>query len=122
VIDWDTLVVGPTTDVFGEQFRYRTVDTPGAPSVAFTVTGIFDEPDTTQFEDDTFRPAGVLNTKPRVGVQLSQFLPFGIEPTQDDLLTRVSNGRCYQVLVAHKDSHGGATLALNNVPDTVNPP
>ena len=122
MIEWDTLVVGPTTDIFGEPFRYRTCGAPGAPPVAFTITGIFDEPDTTQFEDDTFRPGGVLNTKPRLGVQLSQFLLFYVEPTQDDVLTRVSNDRCYQVMVVHKDSHGGATLALNNVPDTVNPP
>ena len=122
MIDWDGVVVGPTTDVFGEPFRYRTCGSPGSPPVAFTVTGIFDEPDFTQFEDDAFKPLGVLNTKPRLGVQLSQFLPYGVEPTQDDVLTRVLNGWCYQVLVAHKDSHGGAILALNNVPDTVNPP
>ncbi len=122
MIDWDTMVVGPTTDIFGEPFRYQTCGIPGAPSVAFTITGIFDEPDFTQFEDDSFKPLGVLNTKPRLGVQLSQFMPYGVEPTQDDVLTRVLNGRCYQVMIAHKDSHGGAILALNNAFDTANPP
>ncbi len=122
MIDWDSAVVGPTTAIFGELFRYRTCGFPGAPAVVFTITGIFDEPDFTQGDDNAFKPDGVLNTKPRLGVQLSQFLPFGVEPRQDDVLTRVSNGCCYQVMVTHKDSHGGAILALNNAFDTLNPP
>ena len=122
VIDFDSLVLGPCMTVFGEPIRYRTVALPGEPAVTALITGVFDEPNISQFGIDGFNPGNVVNTKPLLGVQISQLAAFGITPTQDDVLTRVSTGNTYQVAMVRQDSHGGASLELNNAFDTVDPP
>ncbi len=109
-------------EMFGEAVRYRTCPTPGVPPVTCMVTGVFDEANVDQFAIENLAPGAVVNTRPVLGVQLSQFAAFGIEPAQDDVLTRVSNGRCYLVSKVREDSHGGARLDLNNASDTANPP
>ena len=123
MIDFDTLVLGPCMATFGEQINYRTIALPGAPSVTATITGVFDEPNMDQFGGiEGLTPGGLVNTKPLLGVQVSQLAALGIAPAQDDVLTRVSTGRCYVVGKVRLDSHGGASLELNNAMDTVDPP
>ncbi len=122
MIDFDTLVLGPCMGIFGESIRYRTVALPGLPSVTILIEGVFDEPNAEQFDLESFKPGNVINTAPLLGVQLSQFAAFGIGPAQDDVLTRGSNGRTYQVSAVIADGLGGAVLHLNNASDTLNPP
>ena len=108
--------------VFGEPIRYRTIGLPGEPSITAAITGVFDEPNVDQFGIDSFTPSVIVNTKPLLGVQLSQLAAVGVVPAQDDVLTRVSTGLCYQVAKVRQDSHGGASLELNNAFDLPNPP
>ena len=122
MIDFDTLVLGPCMATFGEPIRYRTIALPEAPAITALITGVFDEPNVDQFSLEGFTPGVVVNTKPLLGVQLSQLAAFGIVPAQDDMLTRVATGNTYQVSKVRQDSHGGASLELNNAFDTVDPP
>lgn len=117
MIDWDTIVVGPVTGIFGEPVRYRTVG-----GVAAPITGVFDEPNADEFDITNLTSGAVVNLLPVLGVQLSQLAAVGIVPLQGDVLTRASNGRCYQVAKVWEDSHGAARLDLNNAPSSVSPP
>ncbi len=122
MIDFDTLVLGPCMGIFGEQIRCRTVALPGEPSVTAFIEGVFDEPNVEQFDLDGFKPGNIINTMPLLGVQMSQFLPYFIQPAQDDVLTRVATGKVYQVAAVREDGLGGAVLELTNASDTLNPP
>jgi hypothetical protein len=110
LIDWDTLVIGPCTAVFGETVLYQPLG-----GVAYAVAGIFDEAYQEQFPIEGLTPGNVSNTRPMLGVQLSQF-PAGQPPMQDDVLTIVRTGQAYWVNEVRVDSHGAARLLLNVAP------
>lgn len=117
-VDWDSLVVGPTTSIFGDQVEYRP-----AYGTSFMIVGVFDEAfieltplgpggiDTESFGIGS--PGGISEQMPVLGVQLSQ---FRTPPLQSDLLVIRSGaaaGRMFQVKEVRPDSHGGAELLLN---------
>ncbi|MDA8230152.1 MAG: hypothetical protein M0006_02315 [Magnetospirillum sp.] len=102
-IDWDTAVIGPCMDVFGEPVTYA----PAAGGM-FVVTGVFDE---AYREIDSITADGVPLTgeMPVLGVQLSQFAQ---PPVQVDQLTVQRTGITYVVKEVRLDGHGGAKLML----------
>ena len=109
MIDWDSMVVGPTTATFGDPdvlFQPRC----GTP---YKVTGVFDEAYQEMAGIDGLFPSNITNTRPVLGVQLSQFVT---PPVQDDAVTIPSNGRTYWINEVQPDSHGGALLLLGNAP------
>ena len=108
MIDWDDLVVGPTTTIFGEPVRYSA-----AGGAGFDAVGVFDDAYLGQASIETMIPGDVANTKPLLGVQLSAF-PQGITPAQGDVLTVTRTGQSFQVLNAEPDGKGVAMLTLNS--------
>jgi hypothetical protein len=102
VIDWDTLVIGPTVKVFGEPFTYLSQT-----FAPFDFTGVYDE---AYREVDLAGGMGVTTTQPVVGIQLSQ---FPITPAQDDLLTCHRTSETFKVREARPDGHGWMKLHLN---------
>ena len=107
MIDWDSLVVGPTTDIFGEPVRYRPVG-----GVVFDLTGVFDEGYLPQDQITGLMSGDVANTQPVLGVQLSSF-PAGIAPDDEDVLTVTRTGESFVVTNVEADGKGGAMLTLN---------
>jgi hypothetical protein len=109
VIDWDSLVLGPLMEVFGEttQVQYTRVQL----GQTFSVDGIFDE---------AYTPGGqgelqLMSARPVLGVRLSQF-PADYDPEDaqgDEFIVR---GRTYVVKAGKPDSHGGARLEANLAP------
>lgn len=105
MIDFDALVIGPCMATFGEAVLYQPIA-----GAAFEITGVFDEAYLEQAGIDATIPGSVSNTRPMLGVQLSQ---FAIEPAQNDVLTIIRTGQTYWVNAVRPDSHGAARLLLN---------
>jgi hypothetical protein len=102
MIDWDKVVVGPVTGVFGEAVRFMPATTRPIP-----ITGVFDE---AYVEVDPTGGMGMTSARPVLGVQLSQFLAL---PLQGDRLTIVRTGETFIVNEVRSDGHGAAKLMLN---------
>lgn len=105
-INWDSLVIGPLQQVFGESVTYR----PYARQ-PYQITGIFDDAylKEVMFEDAS---QGVTEVSAVLGVQLSQFV---IPPVQSDQLSVASVNSTYVVREVRPDSRGGAKLLLSKV-------
>lgn len=112
MIDWDTVVIGPATAIFGEPVLYIPAGQPG-----MTITGVFDvayKPLTPLGGHMGLEPldiglSGDTNSVgPVLGVQLSQFSQL---PAQDDVLT--VRDVLYRVREVQPDGHGVAKLLLN---------
>lgn len=131
MIDWDTIVIGPTVAVFGQPVLYQPMmqagpygpldsRVPAAP--AFAITGVFDSEylslqplavgDLASGGHPSMVavPSQISGTRPVLGVQLSQFTTA---PAQGDLLTIVATGAVYVVQEVRPDGHGAAKLPLN---------
>jgi hypothetical protein len=115
-VDWDSLVIGPTVEIFGEHVRYMPV----AGGKPFNITGVFDEAyiqltplGRGGIDQENFAlgsPGSITTEMPVLGVQLSQ---FRTPPDQDDVL--VVRDQRYAVKEVRLDGHGGAKLLLNMV-------
>lgn len=108
-VDWDSLVIGPLMEAFGDPITY----TPAA-GVAFQITGVFDNEylDLNAIGSEIDRvgmPGNITTSRPVLGVQISQ---FSLVPTQGDKITLLS-GASYTVMEVRQDGHGWAKLLLN---------
>ncbi len=123
MIDWDSIVIGPTVGVFGEPVLYQPMISagplgpldsriPGADP--FQITGVFDseylELQPLAIGDMIGMPSHITSARPVLGIQLSQFTT---PPAQGDQLTVIATGRVYVVQEVQPDGHGGAKLPLN---------
>lgn len=96
-------------NVFGEPVLYP----PTFGSVS-PLTGVFDQAYREQFPMDALMPGNVSNTRPVLGVRISQFTAAAAAlPVQGDSLTIVRTGASYTVSEVRIDSHGWALLLLN---------
>lgn len=102
MIDWDSKVLAPLENVFGELVQF----TPAA-GAGFQVTGVFDE---AYKEIDLAGGMGVTSVMPVLGVRLSQ---FPSPPLQGDQLTILRTAATYVVKEVRPDSHGSILLKLN---------
>jgi hypothetical protein len=107
-IDWDTAVLGPCEEVFGEPATY-------IPAVGsnFVITGIFDS----AYKDISLIDVGVdANTvQPVFGVRAAL---FSTAPVQGGQIRIPSVGKLYLVRDVRPDGHGWIKLMLA---DTGNP-
>ncbi len=114
MIDWDSLVLAPLQQIFGDAppasgqgaFIYTSK---GGPRT-FGIGGIFDE---AYREVDLVSGTAATTVMPVLGVRLVE---FPTPPLQDDTLVRVLTGESYIVKEVRPDSHGWAKLMLNQVP------
>ena len=112
MIDWDGLVIGPTTSAFGETVTYN-----GA-GFTLQIVGVFDEAfleltplgrgDLTSEGISFGLPGAITTAMPVLGVQLSQFVSG--PPQQSDTLQ--ARGATYTVKEVQTDGHGWARLLL----------
>ena len=99
-IDFDTLVLGPCHNTFGQTATYKPQ---GAAS--FPISVIFDK----AYEGLTIIEGQAITEKtPVVGVRISEFITY---PRQNDTIT--ISTETYQVREVRDDSHGAAKLMLN---------
>jgi hypothetical protein len=121
VINWDSLVLGPTMAVFGQPVLYQPMapQYTGGPLVPhgapLTITAVFDENyrklDPLATGDLIGRSSYVTSARPVLGVRLS-LLP--VRPTQGDRLTIVLTAQVFAVGEVEPDRHGHALLLLND--------
>jgi hypothetical protein len=117
-VDWDKLVIGPTTAIFGDEVCFVAGDD------SFDIVGVFDEAyleltplghGGDAIESFSFgSPGGITSSKPVLGVQLSQFRCR--PPKQGDTLVVRSGahaGERFEVKEVRPDGHGAAKLMLN---------
>ena len=109
MIDWDALVVGPATAIFGEPVLYL----PASTSPIYTAAGILINAVFTEAYQSAGQigDPGVISTHPKLGIQVSQ-LPSAFDPetAQNDRFTVQRTGKTYVVKAGHLDSRGAATL------------
>ena len=111
MIDWDSLVLGPLENIFGEAQH------PAGPIMfypvgrnAYPIDGVFDS---AYREVELIDPMVDSNsTQPVLGVRLSIFRD---EPAQDDEVYIPSSGKSYLVKDVRPDSHGWAKLMLGEM-------
>lgn len=111
MIDWDSLVLEPLENIFGEarhpKGRIMFFPVGGA---AYPIDGVFDS---AYREVELLDPmVGSNSAQPVLGVRLSMFHE---EPAQDDVVYIPSSGKRYLVLDVHPDSHGWAKLMLGEM-------
>ncbi len=109
MIDWDSIVIGPLTQVFGEPITFSPVVSQPA-SGTLLINGVFDEAYT---ELDIAGGTAITTQAPVVGIQVSQ---FGMLPMQGDLLTINRTGETFIVKEVRIDGHGAGKLLLNFAP------
>lgn len=102
MIDWDKVVVGPVTGVFGESVHFMPATTRPV-----DITGVYDA---AYVEVDVAGGMGMTSARPVLGVQLSEFLTL---PLQGDRLTIIRTGETFVVKEVRDDGHGAAKLMLN---------
>lgn len=107
-LDFDSDVLGPCVEVFGEvaQGFPLPVYTP-ASGPSFTIDGIFDE---AYHEDELLAGPGITAAQPVFGTRQSLF-PAGIKALQADGI--VIRGVGYVVREPRLDGKGGVKLMLN---------
>lgn len=114
MIDWDGLVVGAVTQVFGEAVTYFPQG-----AAAFAATGVYDEEYLDQDavgREPLAQIGGMVNlsgSRPVLGVQLSA---FPVQPSQGDLVKVLRTGDTFVVREVRPDGHGHAKLLLNLAP------
>ncbi|GBR39692.1 hypothetical protein AA101099_1777 [Neoasaia chiangmaiensis NBRC 101099] len=112
-LDWDKLVIGPCQQIFSDDpIQWQSSLLGGL----IPISGIFDEGflalQPLGGEEDGLTPVHVSSAKPIVGIQLSQFVQYGVEPQQGDIL--IIRKQTYRIQEVRSDSHGSATLILND--------
>lgn len=115
MIDWDALVVGPSTGVFGERVRYwPSINSPIFRPAGYDIVGVF---------DNAYTPAGqlaepgVTSTHPILGVRVADFPPsYDPEQAQNDRFWVERTGKMYVVKAGRTDSHGAARLDAMEAP------
>jgi hypothetical protein len=107
MIDWDSLVLKPCMQVFGEPATYNPASGGSLP-----VAVVFDD----AYMGVEAGGMVVVTSTPLVGIRLSEF-PAGFDPeaAQGDRLTITRTGHTYVVKEGRDDSHGWARLDLNKV-------
>jgi len=110
-VDWDSELLSPLQDTFGEPVNYRP--TSGA---AFDISGIFDRPYTQEVEPLDDGDPTINTTHAVLGVRDGEFTAAGRAlPVQGDMLFVVSVATIFKVADVQPDSHGGRKLVLNRV-------
>lgn len=103
MIDWDSLVLAPLQNVFGEPVTY--VDDIG---VVVAGHGIFDE----AYREVNLVDSGAVTTEhPVLGIRTSD---FSVMPRQTGRITILRTGKTYVIREVQIDGHGAAKLLLNN--------
>lgn len=100
-IDWDSAVLAPLNNIFGEPAIFTPFD-----GDDYSITAIFDD------AYQSISVAGgmpVNTTQPIAGVRLAE---FPVLPQQDDRLLRPKTGELFAIKDVQPDSHGGAKLLL----------
>ena len=119
-VDWDTELLTPLFAEFGQGVVY----TPASTGVALQISGVYDNEylDLTALDRGAVemfgKPANTTESRPVLGIQLSQ---FQVPPVQGDQLTLmnpgdvfpIATGASYAVMEVRPDSHGWAKLLLN---------
>ena len=105
MIDWDTCLLGPVHDVFGEAITYVSPK-----GVSVQLVGIFDK----AYKNISLidNAPEVSSEQPVVGVRLSQF-PDGTKPQKGGKVQVPSVSTTYTVRDIEADGHGEAKLLLH---------
>ena len=106
MIDWDSNLLDPIHEEFGEPANFRPKG--GAP---YDITGIFDRAhvrDIVTLEGDI----AITDTKPVLGVR---DVCFKSPPKQYDMVYIPRIKTLFVVMEVQPDSHGGTRLVLNEV-------
>ncbi|MCO7569373.1 hypothetical protein NJH78_05255 [Pseudomonas chlororaphis] len=111
MIDWDSLVLGPLEEIFGEGGRPagKPMFYP-AGAVPYEIDGVFDSAYREVELVDPLVPS--TSTQPVLGVRLSS---FRAPPMQDDQVFIPSVSKRYLVTEVRPDSHGWAKLMLSEM-------
>lgn len=108
-VDFDKLVIGPCTAIFGDPVTYS----PAAGDPPFAITGVYN--DAYVEVETTGDGPPVTSSYPVLGVQLSQFAALGrATPVQGDGLTLDKTGESFDVREVRPDGKGAALLLLNS--------
>lgn len=100
-VDWDSAVLAPLIDIFGEPAVFTPFD-----GDDYQVSAIFDD----AYQGVVMAGGMPVNsTGPIAGVRLAEFV---VLPQQDDRLFRVKTGELFAIKDVQPDSHGGAKLLL----------
>lgn len=108
-VDWDSLVIGPVVDTFGDPVTYSRNG-----AVVGTIYGVFDQ-EYMEINpiggriDEIGLPGNVSSSRPVFGVQISK---MPIAPAQGDQIT-LQSGASFVVREVRPDNHGWAKLLLN---------
>ncbi len=104
-VDWDTKVLAPCADVFGEPVTYTPQE-----GVPFQITGIYDE----AYREVILLDGVPMTTEsPVLGVRLAEF-PEGRPPRKADQLSIASVNAIFTIKDVRLDGHGHAKLMLNH--------
>jgi hypothetical protein len=106
MIDFDSLVVGPATAIFGQRVIYRP---PGLQPIV--IVAVFDA----GAKEFSLNPSGeqISDNRPLLGIRYSDLDQAGITPLQGDKVT--IDGIDYQVSDVNTDGQGAAKLTLNRL-------
>lgn len=101
-IDWDTFVLAPLENVFGEPATYLPAN-----GTSYAITGVF---------DSAYRDVGLIDLEvdantlqPVLGVRTGAFLA---PPVQGDQVRMLSVSKLYFVRDVRPDGHGWVKLML----------
>ena len=112
MIDFDSLVIGPATAIFGRQVWYRP---PGVQPIA--IVGVFDA-GAKQIKGFGSDGVAITDVRPVLGIRLSDLVAAGITPQQGDKVTVIDDAggqTDYQVSNVDPDGQGAAKLSLNQL-------
>jgi hypothetical protein len=104
-INWDTYLLAPLQNVFGEPVNYRP--TVGS---AYDITGVFDRAYTQDVEPVNPGDPSINTTLPVLGTREAIFTAY---PVKGDRLYVYSVDTLFIVRDIRTDSHGGIKLILN---------
>jgi len=108
-IDWDTHLLSPLENVFGEPVNYRPLN-----GAAFDIVGIYDRAYTQEVQPLDADDPTINTTHPVLGVRDAEFVLQGKAlPAQGDRVYITSEAAVFVVADSQPDSHGGRKLVLN---------
>lgn len=110
-IDWDSELLSPLQEVFGEPVTYQPKR-----GAAFSISGIFDRPYTQEVEPLDPGDPTINTTHAVLGVRDGEFTAKAQPlPVQGDTLYIENEALWFVVADVQPDSHGGRKLVLNRM-------
>jgi hypothetical protein len=112
MIDFDSLVVGPATAIFGQAVTYTPAG--GSP---VTITGVFDS-GAKEISGLGSDGVPISDNRPLLGVRTADFAALGIAPNQGDRISVAQpdgSSIAYQVADIDTDGQGATKLTLNQL-------